>query len=79
MQVLKNDVFTSSWKQQDRMELVIQYYFCTVDPGTYPIEKIKTEGKSHQAVRRMLEKIWALDDPDLKSFFPKVILYILLL
>ena len=70
--MLESDVFTASWKPEDRMELVLQYYFCTIDPGTYCIEKIKWGGKSSEAVHRMLEKIWARDDPDLRSFFPKV-------
>ena len=65
-------MFTTSWKLEDRMELVLQYYFCTMDPGTHRIEKIQWGGKSSEAVRRMLEKIWARDDPDLRSFFPKV-------
>ena len=54
----------------------MRYYFCTVDPSTYRIEKLKWGTKSPEAVGRMLDKIWALDDSDLKSFFPKVTLYI---
>ena len=54
--MLESDVFTTSWKLEDRMELVLQYYFCTMDPGTHRIEKIQWGGKSPNGLPELMVK-----------------------